>query len=186
VTARRARQAIPRLIHMGYLDQVTGVASPVGYVGLTERCYREARDWFEQGLLAARRLHDPMREAGLRTNLGLAQLFLDETQAAQTSFVDALRLVRKRDPDASFVPKCLLGLAVVAGRVGDRNRSARLAATAEAQLRPGNATAEDVVWRRLRGLLPEVAGNREGWDVGDHAGAALDPRAAIDTALATS
>ena len=186
IMAARAHQAIPRLQRLGYIDDIVGIASPVGYVGLAEGRAAEARSWFEAGLVAARRLGDSKREAGLLNNLGLAELLLGDAGAARTSLKDALQLVHDHDPHTPWIPECLLGLAVLAARDDDDDLAGRLAGAAQAQLGAGNAASEDQVWQRLRELLADYASDDERRGGLERVGAALSLAAAVDLGLAVT
>ena len=183
--ADRSEVAVAQLRAVGDLVGVVHTCGNVAYLAIAERRYPEALGWLAAAFDAARRLGDPNAAFMIRTNLGLAQLFLDELDAAASAFCDALALCRDAGAE-DVVDETLLGLAAVEALRGDFDRAARLAGGAISHQTAERNVEEDAVWSQLLEILHAARerSDRDTWDRAASQGAALTVHDTIDLALA--
>jgi predicted ATPase len=182
---QRAVAAVRHLETVGDLVALVRVCGNVGYLATVERRYDDALSWLDRGEEFARRLESQSALFFIRTNRGLARLFLDDFDEAGQDFRDAL--VACRDGSKDVIDETLLGLAAVEAEAGDLERAAHLAGAAEALETAERSADEDAIWDRLHDAILTAARLRygpENWDRAAHEGAALDVQEAIDLALA--
>jgi hypothetical protein len=186
--SRCTRTAIAHLRRIGDLSEVAHLCCWTGYLALVECRYDNALVWFDEGLEAARRLEAALFVFLLRSNQGLARLFLDDLPEAARAFCDALTVCREAGAE-QHVDQPLLGLAAVAARRGELGRAARLAAAAKAHESPSPGREEEVIVSRLNAEI--LTALREGYepescDCAAREGTSLTVQDAIGLALATA
>lgn len=183
--ARLARAAADALRRVGYVQELAHMCLVVGYMAVVERRYGDALAWLEDGLDAGRELDHPGLVFHMRSNRGLAWLFLDELDDAAAEFSDALAICR----DAScedVVDETLVGLAAVAARRGEASRAGGLAAAAVTHKTVTQSPSEIALRERLLDefLAPaHAAADPEEWDRACAEGASLTVYEAIDLGL---
>jgi tetratricopeptide (TPR) repeat protein len=180
----RAETAVAALRTVGDLQGIANVALNIGYLAIAQRRDYDALVWLDAALEAAQRLGDPHALFTIRTNQGLARLFLEEMDQAALAFREALMICRDAG-DEDLVDETLLGLAVADAARGYFRGAARLAGAAARHETPERSPEENRVWSCLVELLSR-ARERYGLDAWDRAageGAALTVHEAIDTAL---
>jgi len=181
---QRARTAVAELRTVGDLQGIADVCLNIGYLAIAQGRDQDALVWLDTALEAERRLGDPHALFTIRTNQGLAQLFLEEIDEACLAFRQALAVCCEAG-DEDLVDETLLGVAVADAARGDLDGAARLAGAAAVHETPKRSAQEDRVWSRLVELLSR-ARKRYGPDAWDRAadeGAALTAHEAIDAAL---
>jgi tetratricopeptide (TPR) repeat protein len=144
-TARRVASHLRRSGHLVGLGQVGSVT---GYFAITQRRYRDALGWLEDGLEAARRLEDLTLVYLVLGNQGLARLFLDDLDDAEQAFRAGLALCRRAGCEDIFAEP-LLGLAAVAARRDDIERAAILHGAAIGRDEGSRSSEERTIWSRL-------------------------------------
>jgi hypothetical protein len=150
------------------------------------RRYDEARIWLDKGLEFANALEDPAGVFFIRTNQGLASLFLDDLDDAKHAFCEALTACRSGRVE-DVVDETLLGLAAVEASRGDLRQAAHLAGAAHSLETAERSVDEDSIWYRLHDEILTPARERcgpENWDRVVRQGASLTVSEAIDLALA--
>jgi predicted ATPase/DNA-binding SARP family transcriptional activator len=183
--ARAARAALDALRGVGNIQELAHLCLVIGYLAVVERRYGEAIEWLDEGLGAGRELDHPVLVFHLRSNQGLAWLFLDELDEAAAAFREALTVCR----DAScedVVDETLVGLAAVAARCGEAGRAAQLAGAAVRHKTVTQSPSELALRERLLDeiLTPaRVAGASDEWDRASAEGASLTVYEAIDLGL---
>jgi predicted ATPase/class 3 adenylate cyclase len=183
--ADRADLAVAKLRAVGDLVGVVHVCGNVAYMAIAERRYPEALRLLQTAFDAARRLGDPNAVFMIRTNEGLAQLFLDQLDAAASAFCDALAICRDAGAE-DVVDETLLGLASVEASRGDFDRAARLAGGAIAHQTAERNVEEDTIWSQLLETLNDAREHcgHATWDRAASEGATLTVHETIDLALA--
>jgi hypothetical protein len=183
--ADRSEVAVAQLRAVGDLVGVVHICGNVAYLAIAERRYPEAFAWLATAFDAARQLGDPNAVFMIRTNQGLAQLFLDELDAAAAAFCNALAICRDAGAE-DVVDETFLGLAAVQALRGDFDRAARLAGAALSHQTAERSVEEDAVWSQLLEILNAARerSDRETWDRAASQGAALTVHDTIDLALA--
>jgi predicted ATPase/class 3 adenylate cyclase len=183
--ADRSEVAVAQLLAVGDLVGVVHLCGNVGYMAIVERRYPEALEWLATAFDAAQRLEDPNALFMIQTNQGLAQLFLDELDAAAAAFCSALAICRDAGAE-QVIDETLLGLAAVEASRGDFDRAARLAGAAISHQTAERNVGEDTVWLQLLEWLDAARerSDRDRWDRAAGQGAALTVHDAIDLALA--
>jgi predicted ATPase/class 3 adenylate cyclase len=183
---QRAAAAVNHLQAIGDLIGLLRVCGNIGYRATVARRYDEARNWLDQGLAFARLLDDPAGIFFVRTNQGLASLFLDDLDGARHAFCDALTACRSGRVE-DVVDETLLGLGAVEASRGDHTRAARLAGAAHGLETAARSVDEDAIWYRLHDEILTPARGRYGlekWDRVMREAASLTVSEAIDLALA--
>jgi predicted ATPase len=184
----RAGTARQRLMRAGNLLDLARLDLVAGYTALVARRYREAIDWLDQGLDAAGRLQHSWWEFSLRTNRGLANLFLDEPDEAEHDLTAAIGICRAAGAEA-LLDETVLGLAALAARQGDLERAAHLAGAAHRLEADGQSIEEADVWQRLHVEFLVPATDRLGhtrWNDIERGAFSLTPEEAIEVALTSS
>ena len=184
--AQRATAAVTRLEAVGDLIALVRVCGNVGYSATIERRYEDARQWLDKGLDSARALGDPAAIFFIRTNQGLASLFLGDVDEARHALCEALAACRDGKAE-DVVDETVLGLAAVEASRGDLARAAQLAGAAQGVETAERSAGEDTIWCRLRDEILTPARERYGsekWDRAEREAAALTVSETIDLALA--
>jgi predicted ATPase/DNA-binding SARP family transcriptional activator len=184
-TSRRSRTAVEHLLRVGNLYEVAHLCTWTGYAALIEHRYHDSLAWLDEGVDAARQLGHPSPLFHLRTNQGVARLFLGELDEATRALCDALAVCREAGCE-KVADETLLGLAVVAARRAELGRAARLAGAAKAHGPTWLGHGELAIWSRLNDEItaPRETYGTESWDRASAEGAALTLADAIDFALA--
>jgi hypothetical protein len=179
-----APAAIAHLESLGNLLETAQVCSEVAYNAMAEERYDDGLHWLERGLVASEQLGSPKTQFLIRSNQGLALLFLGRSEAAAQAFADACAISIEAGSER-LVDETLLGLDVIAAEQGDLARAARLAAAAERHLVPLRAPNEEKIWDRLEARLRTARAQADGdaWARAEQEGARLDVREAIELAL---
>jgi hypothetical protein len=121
----------------------------------------------------------------VRSNQGLAWLFLNELDQAADALDDAIAVCRDACCE-HLVDEVLLGLASVAARRGQLTRAAHLAGTAKAHETASRAVSQAAISSRLNEEMltaPREAYGAEQWDRVGAEAASLTVYEAIDLAL---
>ena len=184
--SRRTRTAIEHLQRVGNLYEVTHTCVLTAYLAIAERRYEDALAWLTEASDAGRQLGDAKSVFIIRSNQGLAWLFLDDLDRAAAAFDDALTVCRAACCE-HLLDEVLLGLAAVAARRGKLTRAARLAGAAKAHETASQAVSQVEVWSRLNDEMltaPRHAYGGENWDRISADAASLTVYEAIDFALA--
>jgi predicted ATPase/DNA-binding SARP family transcriptional activator len=101
------------------------VLNALGSIELLEGRPREAEQWWSECLALCERLREREGAATALMNLGLGALADDRLDDATARFQDGLRLADELQKALTTV-NCVVGLAGVAARAGDRPRAGRL------------------------------------------------------------
>ena len=152
------------------------------WVALNNGDDRDAIDFADRARPVVRELDSPFIWMSQHGNLGLASLFIGDTETARDAFGEELKLCRElvHRPVAS---EGLQGLAAVAAVHGDDHRAARLVGAATAH-RYGHP--QEPVEERLYARFLAPARLRHGtdrWDAATHEGGVLSFEDAIAFAL---
>jgi tetratricopeptide (TPR) repeat protein len=99
--ARRAQAAVAHLQAVGDLYGTVHTCVNVAYVAIAERRYQHALGWLETALESAQRLGDPHAVFMIRSNQGLARLFLDEWMRPRGRSARRSRSAATRQPKTS-------------------------------------------------------------------------------------
>jgi predicted ATPase/DNA-binding SARP family transcriptional activator len=183
--AVHATAAIPVLERAGDLRQLGMVCNLAGYAAIVNGRYRDALDWLDRGVDAARALGDLNLTYLLRGNQGVANLFLDRSADAGEGFREALAVCRASGSE-DIVEEALFGLGAATAVEGDLELAGQLVGAARAHPAPGMTPGEAAVWSRLEDAFVAPARERFGprdWDRAERAGAMLTVAQAIDLAL---
>lgn len=183
--ARLARTALDALRRVGYVQELAHLCLIIGYLAVVEGRYREALEWLEEGLAAGRELGRPDFVFHLRSNQGLAWLFLEELDHAAAAFGEALAVCRDGSCE-DVVCETLVGMAAVAARRGEAGRAARLAGAAVRHKTVTQAPSEIALRERLLDeiLTPaRAAAGPDDWDRATAEGASLTVYEALDLGL---
>ena len=183
-TAQRARPALAALRLADNLVELGNLCVWTGYIAIVECRYDDALAWLVEGLEAARVLGHSEARFHLRSNAGLAWLFLGDLDEAAVAFSDALAVCHPASCE-DLVDETLLGAAAVAAARGQLARAATLDGAATRHATVSQAFGEVTIRERLRGLLeaPRVAYGAERWNRAAAEGASLTVHEAIDLAL---
>lgn len=177
-----ARRAVTALQQAGNLFDLVFACSLAGYIAIGERRDSEALSWLDDAVQAARRLENPRSLLVSRSNQGLAKLFLNDLDAAEEAFSDALAGYRDAVGE-DFIAHTILGHAAVAARRGNMTHAAQLAGAARRHARGTTpARHEQAVWSRLDTeiLAPaRTASDPEAWDHNARRGASLTQAEAV-------
>jgi predicted ATPase/DNA-binding SARP family transcriptional activator len=179
-----APAAIEQLARVDSLFDLALACNVTGYLAIAAGRHREALGWLEQGLAAARGLGSPHAVYLLCGNVGLAELFLGDLDAASAAFRDALAVCREA-ADEELIDETLLGVAAVAVRRDELGRAARLVGAARAhRTEQSTPDEQEMVGRLLGQILPRgrVRAGPEAWDRAEREGAQLNVQEAIELA----
>jgi hypothetical protein len=173
----RVEHAASLLTGVGNVYEVCKLLGSAAYAALWEQRDRDAKQFAQAALIAARAVDDAFTWLFVQGNFGLPALLTGDTDAARHAFREELRLCGELVA-RPFATEALRGLAGVACVDGDLERAARLAGAATA-LRCGQ---EDPVDARIQSLFFDAARARVGtraWDAAAREGAALSFVAAV-------
>jgi predicted ATPase/DNA-binding SARP family transcriptional activator len=182
----RTRTAIEHLQRAGNLYEVAHTCVLAGYLAIAERRYQDALLWLTEASDAGRQLGDAKSVFIIRSNQGLAWLFLNELHQAADAFDDALAVCREASCE-HLVDEVLLGLAAIAARREQLARAAHLAGAAQAHRTASQAVSQVAVWSRLNDEMltaPRETYGAENWDRVSAETASLTVYEAIDLARA--
>jgi tetratricopeptide (TPR) repeat protein len=183
--SRHARTAIDHLQRVGNLYEIAHTCVLTGYLAIAERRYRDALAWLTEASHAGRKLGDAKSLFLVRSNQGLAWLFVNEIDQAADAFHDALAVCREACCE-HLLDEVLLGLAAVAARRGRLTRAAHLAGAANAHETASQAVSQVAVWARLNDEMltaPRQEYGTEKWQRAGAETASVTVDEAIDLAL---
>jgi predicted ATPase/DNA-binding SARP family transcriptional activator len=177
----RVQRAVSLLERVGNIYYLGILLIDAEWVALNNGDDRDAMDFADRARPVIRELDSPFLWMHQQGNLGLAALFMGDTETARDAFGEELKLCR----ELVFQPaeEGLHGLAALAALHGDDDRAARLAGAAVAH---SHGHAQEPVEKRLYARFLAPARARHGakrWDTAVREGSALGFEDAIAFAL---